>query len=131
MIGDYLEALGDHVQAETYYKRALAGFKATSASIPTTQIRSSGSATAKAVLEKSRSKVAKSLAAWKTSAAGCGSPWRFMMQSPRGIKRTYQTSQMPTPPTVLRTCIWQGGPLFPMPKEGPTGRKRGVSISRV
>jgi tetratricopeptide (TPR) repeat protein len=33
-IGDYFEALGDHVQAESYYTRALAGFKATSSADP-------------------------------------------------------------------------------------------------
>jgi eukaryotic-like serine/threonine-protein kinase len=33
-IGDYFEALGDHAQAETYYKSALTGFKATSSSDP-------------------------------------------------------------------------------------------------
>ncbi|MGB9244478.1 MAG: serine/threonine-protein kinase [Candidatus Acidiferrales bacterium] len=34
VIGDYLETLGDHVQAESYYKKALAGFRATSSSDP-------------------------------------------------------------------------------------------------
>jgi serine/threonine protein kinase len=33
-IGDYFEDLGDHVQAESYYKRALAGFQATTSSDP-------------------------------------------------------------------------------------------------
>lgn len=33
-IGDYSEDLGDHVQAESYYKKALAGFRATSSSDP-------------------------------------------------------------------------------------------------
>jgi eukaryotic-like serine/threonine-protein kinase len=34
VIGDYFEALGDHAQAQSYYKRALAGFQATSSSDP-------------------------------------------------------------------------------------------------
>ena len=34
VIGDYLETLGDHVQAQNYYKTALAGFRVTSSSDP-------------------------------------------------------------------------------------------------
>ena len=83
-IGDYSEDLGDHVQAESYYKKALAGFRATSSSDPN-DANSKVGGECESTLERFKSRTAKSLPVWKTPELDCSLRWNSIAPIPRRI----------------------------------------------
>jgi hypothetical protein len=85
VIGDYFEALEITSRLRVITNGLSPASRRHLPRIPTTQTRSSGWATAKAALEKSRSRAAKSLLVWTTSETGYGLHWRSTAPIPRRI----------------------------------------------